>query len=46
VKAITAGGKEAYSLKDFGLKFTQSFEDPDGYIWEAFWMDPAQVQKG
>jgi len=26
--------------------FARSFEDPDGHIWEVFWMDPAHVQKG
>ena len=45
-KAIKAGGTEAYSPKDYGFMFTRSFEDPDGHIWEIFWMDPAQVQKG
>lgn len=45
-KTITVDGNEAFSPRDFGLKFTRSFEDPDGYIWEVFWMNPAQVQKG
>jgi len=45
-KAIKAGGSEAYSPKDYGFMFTRSFEDPDGHIWEVFWMDEAQVQKG
>jgi uncharacterized protein (TIGR02246 family) len=26
--------------------YGRSFEDPDGHIWEVFWMDPAHVQKG
>jgi len=26
--------------------FGRSFEDPDGHIWEIFWMDPAHVRKG
>ncbi len=45
-KAIQAGGKEAYSPKDYGFMFVRSFEDPDGHIWEVFWMDPAHVQQG
>ena len=45
-KAIKAGGTEAYSPKDYGFMFTRSFEDPDGHIWEVFWMDPATVQNG
>lgn len=45
-KAIKAGGSEPYSLKDYGFMFARSFEDPDGHIWEVFWMDPANAQKG
>ena len=45
-KALKAGAQEAYSPKDYGFMFTRNFEDPDGHIWEVFWMDPAQVQKG
>jgi predicted lactoylglutathione lyase len=26
--------------------FARSFEDPDGHIWEVFWMNQAHVQKG
>ena len=45
-KALRAGAKETYPPKDYGFMLTRSFEDPDGHIWEVFWMDPAQVQKG
>ena len=45
-KAIQAGGKEAYAPKDYGFMFARSFEDPDGHIWEVFWMDSAHVQAG
>jgi len=45
-KALKAGAQEAYSPKDYGFMFARSFEDPDGHIWEVFWMDPAQGQKG
>lgn len=43
-RAIKAGGTEAYSPKDYGFMFARSFEDPDGHIWEVFWMDPTRVQ--
>jgi hypothetical protein len=43
-KALQAGGKEAYQPKDYGFMFVRSFEDPDGHIWELFWMDPAHLQ--
>ena len=26
--------------QDLGFMFSRSFEDPDGHIWEAVWMDP------
>ena len=25
--------------QDFGFMYGRSFEDPDGHIWEVFWMD-------
>ena len=27
--------------QDFGFMYGRSFEDPDGHIWEVFWMDAA-----
>jgi predicted lactoylglutathione lyase len=42
-KAIAAGGTEARAPMDHGFMFTRSFNDPDGHIWEIFWMDPAAV---
>ena len=45
-KAIKAGRKEAGELQDYGFMFGRSFEDPDGHIWEIFWMDPAHVRNG
>lgn len=44
-KALKAGGAETYPPKDYGFMFGRSFEDPDGHIWEVFWMDPSHVQK-
>ena len=45
-KAIKAGSKEPRQPQDYGFMFGRSFEDPDGHIWEMFWMDPSHVQKG
>jgi len=44
-KAIAAGANEPRPPQDYGFMFARSFEDPDGHIWEVFWMDPAHVQK-
>lgn len=38
-KAIQAGGSEASPLQDHGFMYSRSFNDPDGHIWEPFWMD-------
>lgn len=38
-KAVNAGGTEARTAFDYGFMYGRSFNDPDGHIWEAFWMD-------
>lgn len=38
-KAIEAGGKDSRK-EDYGWMYGRAFEDLDGHIWEAFWMDP------
>ena len=45
-KALKAGSNESRPPQDYGFMFGRSFEDPDGHIWEVFWMDPSHVQKG
>jgi uncharacterized protein len=43
-KAVDAGGKaDPTPTQDHGFMFGRSFEDPDGHIWEVFWMDMAAV---
>jgi uncharacterized protein len=42
-RAAAAGGRETRPPEDHGFMFMRSFEDPDGHIWEIFWMDPAQA---
>jgi len=35
-----AGGKaDPGPVQDHGFMYGRSFEDPDGHIWEIFWMD-------
>jgi predicted lactoylglutathione lyase len=38
-KAITAGGSEAREPMDYGFMYGRSFNDLDGHIWEAIYMD-------
>ncbi|MEO7523419.1 MAG: VOC family protein [Ferruginibacter sp.] len=38
-RAIEAGGTEPTEPKDYGFMQQRSFEDPDGHLWEVFYMD-------
>ena len=39
-KAAAAGGvADPGAKQDYGFMYGRSFEDPDGHIWEAMWMD-------
>jgi predicted lactoylglutathione lyase len=44
-KAISAGGKKTIETYDHGFMYGRDFEDLDGHIWEAFWMDASQMPK-
>ncbi len=41
--ALASGGRKYAEAKDHGFMYQWGFEDPDGHIWEHFWMDPAHV---
>lgn len=38
-KAMAAGAAEVRPSEDQGFMYGRSFQDPDGHIWEVFWMD-------
>lgn len=44
-KAISAGGEKTIETHDHGFMYGRDFEDLDGHIWEAFWMDISQIPK-
>lgn len=44
-KAEAAGGRIPKEAQDLGFMYQRDFEDPDGHIWEIFWMDPSYVHK-
>lgn len=44
--AKAAGATEPSEPRDYGFMYQRSFEDPDGHIWEVFWMDPAVAAGG
>lgn len=39
-KALSAGASFLREPEDHGFMYSRSFQDPDGHIWEVFWMDP------
>ncbi len=43
-KALLSGGLQTNDPQDLGFMYTRSFQDPDGNMWEALWMDPAHVE--
>ncbi|EKF72972.1 hypothetical protein A11A3_15940 [Alcanivorax hongdengensis A-11-3] len=34
------GQADINPVQDLGFMYGRSFTDPDGHIWETFWMDP------
>ncbi len=43
-KALAAGGSKSDEPKDYGFMYQHSFQDPDGHMWEVFWMDSTGMQ--
>jgi len=45
--AGASGGKaDVNATQDLGFMYGRSFEDPDGHIWETFFMDMSQMPQG
>lgn len=43
--AERAGGKaDVRPAQDLGFMYSRSVEDPDGHIFEPFWMDPGAIE--
>lgn len=45
-KALAAGGAEPRPAQDHGFMYARNFEDPDGNLFSAFWMDPDAAEQG
>ena len=43
--ALSSGGSEPRAAQDHGFMYSRAFSDPDGHIWEPFWMDQSNVQQ-
>lgn len=44
-KALAAGGSPSNDPQDHGFMYTESFQDPDGHLWEVFYMDMAEAEQ-
>lgn len=42
-KALASGGKPSNETQDQGFMYGRSFQDPDGHLWEVFYMDMSAV---
>jgi uncharacterized protein len=41
--AANGGHSDINPKQDLGFMYSRSFTDPDGHVWESFWMDPAAI---
>ncbi|MCP5350139.1 MAG: lactoylglutathione lyase [Oceanospirillaceae bacterium] len=42
--ASTHGGSaDINPVQDLGFMYNRNLADPDGHVWEAFWMDPSAI---
>lgn len=44
--ATNGGTADVNPPEDHGFMYQRTIADPDGHIWEPFWMDPAAVEAG
>ena len=45
-QAVAAGGSTYAEPKDHGFMYQHGFQDPDGHMWEVFYMDPKGIPQG
>ena len=43
-KALASGATSANDPLELDFMYSRSFNDPDGHLWEVFWMDPAALE--
>jgi predicted lactoylglutathione lyase len=44
--AAHGGQADVNPVQDLGFMYNRNLADPDGHVWEAFWMDPAAIPAG
>jgi len=43
IATANGGTADINPKQDLGFMYSRAFTDPDGHIWEPFWMDPAAI---
>lgn len=41
--AANGGTADINPVQDHGFMYSRTLADPDGHLWEPFWMDPAAI---
>ncbi|WOD12871.1 VOC family protein [Pseudomonas sp. NyZ704] len=41
--AANGGTADINPAQDHGFMYSRTIADPDGHVWEPFWMDPAAI---
>ena len=44
--AAHGGQADVNPVQNLGFMYNRALADPDGHVWEAFWMDPAAIPSG
>lgn len=44
--ASHGGTADINPMQDLGFMYNRNLADPDGHVWETFWMDPSAVPAG
>ncbi|KAA0013006.1 lactoylglutathione lyase [Billgrantia pellis] len=44
--AANGGTADINPRQDHGFMYSCALADPDGHVWESFWMDPAAIPQG
>jgi uncharacterized protein len=43
IATANGGTADINPKQDLGFMYSRSFTDPDGHVWESFWMDPKAI---
>ena len=43
IAQANGGTADINPKQDLGFMYSRAFTDPDGHIWEPFWMDPVAI---